>query len=238
VASVLTFNGTHEDNEANLVSVSKRAVYSQRQKKLQHIIEWDIVGEIQKSSVADIIARIQALEQQYSQDGTSATYSIDGTVAHQLAGGVSGVRVVYAAFPKGDPAELATKRSFAVKLRAVNDAVEDDLVSWQESITIEGDGGPLLVGATLIGYGPLVYYLAPKTAQIYIQTGTAVGYSTYPVPPGPVNPQGIFGHKTRITYTSGRQVGNGIRFFTTRWYYHQFRDIQLFGATDYKPTSK
>jgi hypothetical protein len=249
MASLLTFNGAqHEENEANLVSVSKRAIYSPRQRKLQQVKEWEIVGEVQKSTVADIIARVQVIEQMYSQDGSSATYSIDGTIAHQLGGdSVSGVQVVYAAFPKGDPAELATKRTFAVKLRATYDATGeqggDDLVSWQESITIEGDGGPLLVGVhEMAGVqtagGPIVYQLCPRTIQGYIQTGSAVGYATYPAPPGPVNPAGVFGNQTRITYTSGRQVGNGIRFFTTKWYYRQFLDIAVFGATDYRPTSK
>lgn len=249
MASVLTYNGfPFEDNEANLVGVSKRAVYSERSRKLQQTVEWDVVGEIQKSTVGAIITRIAAIEQALSNDGGDATYAIDGVVAHRLsANSASGTRVVYASFPRGDAAELATKRTFSFKLRATYDATSqpggDDLVSWQESISIEGDGGPWVVtihempGIQSSG-GPVAYVICPRTLQYYQQTGMAVGYNSYPVPPGPVNPAGHFGYLQRISYGSGRQTGNGIHFFTTRWSYRQYRDIAVFGGTDYKPTSK
>ncbi len=249
MASKLTLSGFQfEDNEANLVGSSKRAVYSPRQKKLQQVREWDIAGEAIGGTPAEVIARIQAIEQACSKDGGSASYSIDGAVAHSLpANSVSGVQVVYSAFPKGDAAELVNTRTFAIKLRAVYDAANepggDDLVSWQESITIEGNGGPLIVGVhempgVQTAGGPIVYEICPRTIQGYIQQGMAVGYSTYPTPPGPVNPEGHFGHKQRITRISGRSAGNGIRLYGVRWYYSMFRDIELFGATDYYPTSK
>lgn len=249
MASQLVYNGfPFEDNEANLVGVSKRAVYSERARKLQQQVEWDVVGEIQKSTVADIITRIAAIEQALSNDGGGATYAIDGVVAHRLnADSASGLRVVYASFPRGDAAELATKRTFSFKIRATYDATSqqggDDLVSWQESISIEGDGGPYLVtvhempGIQSAG-GPVAYVICPRTIQFYTQVGAAVGYNTYPVPPGPVNPAGHFGYLQRISYGSGRQTGNGIHFFTTRWYYRMGRDIAVFGGIDPRPTSK
>lgn len=250
MASLLTYGGfQHEANEANLVGVSKRTQYSPRERKLQQTVEWDIQGEIQASSVAAIIARIQAIENAYSVDGVSATYSIDGTVAHRLnSDSASGVRVVYMAFPRGDAAELATKRTFAIKLRAVYDASSqsggDDLVSWDETVSIEGNSGPLLVAVNVLAgvqtFGvPEVYQLSARTAQFVVQSGTAVGYNTYPTPPPPILPDREQGHLRVMRRTSGRQVGNGIRFFTSKWYYRMIADIFSAGdGTNYSPTSK
>jgi len=249
VASQLIFGSfAFEENEANLVGVSKRTQYSQRNKKLQLVREWNVEGEINAATPAAIIARIQAIENALAVDGGQATYSIDGAVAHQLtANSTSGVRVAYSAFPKGDAAELCTTRTFAFKLRAVYDAQTeaggDDLVFFQESISTEGDGSPLVIvvteypGVQTVG-GLSAVELAPRTAVYYTQTGTAVGYSTYPVAPPPFNPDGLFGYLTRITRIGGRQVGNGIRFFTTKWFYRMGRDVAIFGTLDPIPTSK
>lgn len=249
MASLLTYSGfSHESNEANLVGVSKRTQYSPRGKKLQLVESWDISGEIQATTVAGIISRMQAIEQAYSVDGGQATYSIDGTVAHTLnANSDSGVRVVYRGFPRGDGAELATKRTFSVKLEAIYDATTqaggDDLVAWTESISTEGDGSPLVIvvtevpGVQTVG-GLYTVQIAPRTPVIYTQSGTAVGYSTYPVAPPPFNPEGLFGYRTRIQRISGRRVGNNIRFFTTKWFYLMGRDVQVFGTLDPFPTSR
>jgi hypothetical protein len=53
-----------------------------------------------------------------------------------------------------------------------------------------------------------------------------------------VNPEGHFGYLQEITRISGRQVGNGIRFYTTKWQYRMGRDVALFGPADFLPTSK
>lgn len=249
MASVLTFNGfAHQENEANLTGISKRTILGPRNRKLQQVIEWDATVEVVGSTVAEIIARIQTLEQVYSQDGGEATYSIDGAVAHRLpANSISGVRVAYAGFPKGNPEELCTQRTFAIKLRATYDAQTqaggDDLVFWKETISTEGDGSPLVIvvtevpGVQTVG-GLFAAELAPRTPVYYTQRGTAIGYATYPVPPPPFNPAGHFGYLQRITRTSGRQVGNGIRFFQVDWYYRMGRDVVAFGALDPIPTSK
>ncbi len=252
MTSVLrTGSFTHNDNEANLVGITKRTIFSPRNKAIQQEINWSIQGEIQQTSTALIISRIAALEAAYSTTiSGDATYSIDGAVAHRLSatGSASGVQVAYAAFPRGDGAELATKRTFAVKLRSIYDASAlgggaDDLVSWQESVSTESDGGPYVLvtayppGIQSLG-GVVAIQLAPRTPQFYTQVGSAVGYTNWPAPPGPVNPAGNLGFLTRITYGSGRQTGNGIRYFTTRWFYRMARDLAVFGSFDAKPTSK
>jgi hypothetical protein len=250
MASRLIFGGfQHDENEANLVNVAKWNTYSPRNKKLQTTVEWDIAGEIQDTTTAAIISRIQALEAAYTNDGSGATYSIDGAVAHQLsANSVSGVNVVRAAFPKGDAAELVNTRTFAIKLRAVYDAQTqpggDDLVFFQESVSIEGNSGPLLVAVNVLAGAqttgePEVYQLAGRTAQFVTQSGTAVGYSTYPTPPPPILPGREQGHLRIMRRIGGRQVGNGIRFFTSKWSYRMIADIFSAGdGTNYSPTSK
>ena len=245
MSSYMQYGGlVHAADECTLAGVEKRTRYGERNRRLSRTETWHIHGELMYPTSAELITAAQNVINAYAQDGQVATFTVGGTIAHRLnSDSSSGVRVMMTSFPRGDAAELATVRTFSVVLQATYDAPEDDLVSWSESVSTEGTGGPMIVIVTegegiQFSGGVYAVQVAPRTPQWYTQTGTAVGYTTYPQPPGPVNPEGELQHMRRITYTSGRQMGNGIRYFTTRWYYRMARDLAVFGVVDYKPTSK
>lgn len=240
MASVFTYRMTHPDNEVNLVTLDYQKTFSPRGKSMTKTVTMSLFGELTYDTSAALITAATNVINAYSQDYGDAKFLIDGVPAHQLLNSgdcISGVRVVGTSFPKNDPDELATVRSFAVTLRATYDACEDDLLSWQESVETIGDGGPLTMVIDTVS-GPYQLTLAPTTAVRYIQTGKAIGYAAWPVAPGPVNPAGNEGRLRRIRRTSARNMGTQLRYYTTSWSYYMGRDVATFGAADFFPTSK
>lgn len=242
MASVATYGGyTHPDNEVNLVTLDVQTIYSPRNKRLAVRKTVSLYGEILDTSLANIVARIQAIENAYANDDQDFRYTIDGTLTHSLLNSgtcLSGVRVLNRpSFPRGDATELVLKRTFSVVLQATYDSAADNLVSWQESVETIGTGGPkFFVVETIIG--PIAVYTTLNSAQYYSQTGMAVGYSSYIDPPGPVNTAGEFLDRRRIRNDSARNMGSQLRFYTTRWSYYMGRDIGQFGPATFLPSSR
>src|SRR5688572_8177324 len=135
MSTSFTYRGyVHEDNEVSLVNLGYQSNYSPRGKRVSVTKSLDIFGEIIESTQAEIINRARDIINAYSEDYGNARFTVDGVVAHELLNGgndcVSGVKVVYRSFPKDDPDELATVRSFAVRLQATYDAAEEDLIAF------------------------------------------------------------------------------------------------------------
>jgi len=241
MSSVTTYGSyVHTDNEVNLVTFSTQTRYSPRNKRLSQTKTLSLWGELIYSSTASIISKINEVEQAYSQDYLDFRYTVGGSEAHTLLNSsncISGVKVLQRSFPKGDPSQLATTRSFSVTLQATYDVSEVDLVSWTESIRTIGTGGPKFFVVETIA-GPIAIYVTLNSAQYYSQQGMAVGYSNYISPPGPVNTAGEFQDRRVIDYISGRNMGQALRFFTTKWSYYMGRDIGQYGTVDYRPISQ
>ncbi len=196
-------------------------------------------GELIDTSTANIVQRANDVISAYGADYGDFSYTVGGVLAHSLtnsANCISGVKVINKQFPSGGPEQLATTRTFGATLQATYDVSEDNIVSWQESVSVQGNGGPLVVLVHTILYGIAYDVLSPNTAIYYTQSGMATGFNDYPVPPGPIAPVGELGYLRRITKTSGTQQGTGIKYFTTRWSYQMFSGPSVFyGDT---PTSK
>jgi hypothetical protein len=222
MASVATYGGhTHPDNEVNLVRTDFRTQLSPRGKKLNFQATFHLFGEIQGTgSTLTTNARNTMLA--YHSDYRDFRYTVDGVLAHEMLSSssdcISGVRVIHRSFPKGDAAELATKRTFSVTLQATYDTSEDDLVFWQERIDYIGNTGPRYEIIETFN-GPISVLTATRTVQRIIQSGKAVGYFTYVLPPGPYAPGNEHEDQRRVSLTSGTNVGQAIRFFTTDWHY-------------------
>ena len=241
MSSLFQYGGfQHEDSEVSLATMTYQKRLSPRGKRLSNTVTMTVWGEIVESTSDLIIQRAAQIVSAYGEDYKTARMTINGTTAHELlndsADCISGVKVVGRSFPKDDPAELATVRTFSLSLQATYDAVEDDLVSWQESVSIIGTGGPRFFIIDSV-QGPSTVYLTNRTVQYYHQIGEAVGYTAHPAAPGPVG--GLeFQESRRITRISGRNMGKAIRFYTTKWSYLTGNDPQGFGAYDPFPTSK
>lgn len=223
MSSLAVYRGyAHTADEINLVNVSYVKRYSPRNRALTETRTMQIQGELIYSGTASIVSKANDVINAYSQDYGDFSYTVGGVLAHSLtnsAGCTSGVKVIGKQFPSGGPEQLATTRTFGATLQATYDVSEDNIVSWRESVQTTGTGGPLFVITDSL-IGPIVDTLAPYTALYYRQSGTAVGFDSYPNPPGPLDANWEFGHRRSITKTTGVQQGTGIRYYTTSWVYY------------------
>jgi len=237
MASVATIGGyTHTDNEVNLVMVDYRTRYSPRNRSLTQTRTMHITGELIYTDTATIVQHANNVFNAYT-DGKDFTYTVGGVVAHSLSNSgdcLSGVRVISKSFPSGGPEQLATTRTFSVTLQAVYSASTDDLVSWQESVEVRGTGGPIWVAANTL-YGAYIEPISSASLITYSQTGSAVGFSSYPQPSPPIFSPFEYTHRRSIRRSSGTQQGTGIKFFRTSWHY-EFPALP--GSYNDLPTSK
>jgi len=222
MASVAAIGGyTHTDNEVNLVMVDYQTRYSPRNRALTQTRTMHITGELIYADTSTIVQHANEVFNAYT-DGKDFTYTVGGVLAHELRNTgdcLSGVRVVRKSFPSGGPEQLATTRAFSITLQAVYSASVDDLVSWNESVEVQGTGGPICTIVDTL-YGPFLEFLSVSSAIYYHQSGSAVGFTTYPTPPPPMFSPYEFVHRRSIKRFSGTQQGTGIKFFRTSWSYH------------------
>jgi hypothetical protein len=223
MTSVATYGShIHPDNECNLVRIDYRHQPSSRGKKLNAVVAFHLHGEIQDTGTS-LFNKITALANAYRQDYGNFTYAIDGVITHSLLSNtgdcVSGVRVRNISLPQGDGAELAVKRTYSITLEATYDTAETELVYWQESIHYIGNCGPRYEIIETFN-GPISILTATSTAQRIVQTGKAVGYTGFVLPPGSYSPQNEHQDRRRVTLTGGVNLGQQSRFYTTEWQYH------------------
>ena len=208
-------NYTHPANEVNLVSVQQYPVYTDRLYRRTSRYRMTIAGELQYATQAELTTKITELMAAYDYDGYEAgLYQDDGTVTRHhlpLNGNlISGPRIMYRDFPKGDAAEYATKRTFRVVLEAEYLEVESQLVSFQETLSFRGTGGPLWRMKMYAKGVPKPELLAQKTPQQIIQHGTVVGLQGYPLGflPAPLFPQWEHANQRSFNIQSPRRYGN------------------------------
>lgn len=247
MASVMTYGGyTGQDNETNLVQFQIATRFSPRNKRLSQTRSATIYGELIDSTnggTSAIVTRANALINAFKDDNKDFRYTVGGVLAHSLlnsSDNLSGVRVLNTSFPHGDPAQLATTRSYTVTLQATYDVAETDLVSWSETIEVIGNGGPKFFVVDTV-FGPRAIFTCPTSAVYYLQRGQAVGYSAYPTPASPIsNPAtpSLFNDQVRIGRISARNMGQQLRFYSISWNYKMARDVNAFGGVDPTPTSQ
>jgi hypothetical protein len=247
MASVTRWGGySFDDNVVNLVQFSRMTKYSERNKRLQYIVSAQCFGELQ-GTLTEQLEDMAAMENALRQEGQSFYYSVNDSIVHSIlntADCISGTRIVQRSFPKGDGAEFANRRSFSFTVQAIFDATSgEDLISWQETVELIGNGGPDFY-VVRTAFNPIAIITSPITEIKIRQTGLAVGYTSYPIPPGYVGgaaPSGTvneYGPAHRIIRQTPKQMGNGFRFYPIRWYFQGIHDPSTFGAVDYLPTNR
>lgn len=190
----------HDTNEAYPAGFTQTVQYSNRGRAQLVRKTMQVEGVIIPSaaSQSNITAALREFESAYARglslSQTVGFYQDDGTpTPHVLpaTGALGGVRILSIDYPRADRAEYATQRTFRVVLQADYRASTDDLVSWQETIRIIGDGGPAEVLQLLANGVPQRQTVAQRTPVFAQQTGRAVGYLAYPSFPQPIWPFAI-----------------------------------------------
>jgi hypothetical protein len=177
----------HPNNEVNLVNFEVIPKYSERGTKYASIYRVHLQGELIYTGQTDISNAIDALIAAYESNNQSFyLYHDDGTpTKHKLVqedtNNLSGVKVVHRSWPKGDPAEYATTRTFSIVLQALYRDTESEIMEFRESLQFVGDGGPQWEWVkTPVGTSYKQDTCEHDTQRI-IQSGKIAALSTWPI---------------------------------------------------------
>jgi hypothetical protein len=178
----------------------------------------------QYSVLAGLVAE---MENAYAIDGRDFTVTLpDGTVALRLRSVdmIGGLRVVKEpSYPVGTGIEWVRMRTFTVTIEAeefveIGGGGSAD-VSFSESVTFEGNGGPDVVIMVPIEGDPVEIQTSQRTMCRAIQTGRAARRRGAAVAPPPLWPDKEIGKLRQITPVTPQTVSGGQRLSEISWSY-------------------
>lgn len=213
---------------------------------IRRLMRLDVSGRFHVTSTADATAQEIALHNALALPYQDLTLFDDGgaATAIRLQNGtsISGVRIVSGpTFANGTGPEYATIRTFAFSAEAeyMISGTEGRTISWQESVSIQGDGGPLrtyrlAVNGPILPQPQIVY---PRTTVSAVQSGQAVGHTGWPAPANPIWPAFLITRNSGVTRIAPRRVGNGSRLieYPIAWSYQFESPTQLVGLPTLPP---
>lgn len=219
-------NYQHDNDEVVLTSMEIVPRFSERGMRMETTYRLNLYGELIATGT-ELLQKIEELATVYSVDNLSAgLYMDDGTpTIHRLPqddpNNISGVRVVHRAWPVGDAAELATVRTFSIRLEATYRDISSEILYFQEVIRHYGNGGPEWRMQHFAAGPPVPVVIAQQTSQKIEQSGMCVGYDGYPLVrvPRPILPQWEHREQRVFDTLSPHFNGAGFSEYGVRWVY-------------------
>lgn len=177
----------HDENEIDLTNMQQQRMYSPRNRHVFVRKTLTLMGHFCVTGQSSIKQRILALEEAYLSDfhETAGLYHDDGTPsAHYLPHDTSlnGIRVLTLDYIKEEGGEYVTGRSYRIVLQADYArqlTLEDNLYSWEQTITMQGAGGPSWEYIPQFIGPPIRQINALITPQRYVQFGESIGVTGY-----------------------------------------------------------
>jgi hypothetical protein len=228
---IFKFHGyKHPANEVDITSITQQRQYSPRNRVVFIRKTMTIQGHMCVSGQASIRDAIELMENAYEAEWhTVGLYHDDGTPsAHVLDFGTSlnGIRLLTLDYTKEDGGEYATGRSYRAVFQAdylPKCGVEDQVYSWDETVTVVGNGGPSWELVPQL-YGDPIYQInATRTPQHVVQAGESVGVQGFIAPPAPYWPTQCHEDKILVEHGTaqkkGRNPPGGSLLYPTKWRY-------------------
>jgi hypothetical protein len=215
----------HPDNEVNLVNFEVIPQYSERGTKYASLHRVHLQGELIYTGQENLSNAISGLINGYADNNqTFCMYRDDGTqTPHRLIqdhdDNLSGVKVVHRSWPKGDPAEYATTRTFSIVLQALYRDVESEILECRETLQFIGDGGPKWewVKSPLGSHYQQTIFTGDT--QKIIQSGRKVGLSGWPTKFEPILPTWEHRELRQIRMMEPIFAGRQYRNYGIAWTY-------------------
>ncbi len=174
-------NYQHDAGECTLRGIMSESLSSDNGQVYAIRERWDVEGRLQiddqgtaAANQAAMTVVIDALKAAYDVNGKDIGFydDADNLTSHFIKSSAtrSGVRVVQPpSFPDGRGAEYSTFRTYTLAVEAEHaPSGGASLVSWTETISFQGTGGPL--------WGYLVPINGPPQQQMFSQTSTQWAY--------------------------------------------------------------
>lgn len=211
---------THANNEATF-SVDKRAVLADNKTPVGSTWTVKIRGMITGNDAQALSTSMLAMEAAYAStagdfsvlDNSSATVPLFYIEGAKTIGGIRLTRFNYAL---SEPAELGEYVRYEMDLEADfggvgiiggGSAPQDTVLSWSETISMRGNGGPRFVYRENRNGPPQKQIVSQRTPVFALQRGEAVGLYNWPQASQPKWPQFLSGPDIDVQRTSAGSVG-------------------------------
>lgn len=152
---------------------------------------------------------------------------------------ISGVRVVDGPhFTGTDGAEYATLRRFAFDVEAeyLISGTQNAVLSWTESVSIVGTGGPVKRFRVPVNGRPVRQVISPYSIVRATQSGQAIGHTSYPTPPPPLWPSyELLEQRQPGNRQNPQRLGRGFANYPISWSYSFEADVPLVGLPGKPP---
>lgn len=199
----------------------------------------NIGGMLTGTDAADLSAKFAALQAAYAKttgnfvlldnNGNETAFKIDGSKT------IGGIRCTRCECPLDSPGDMTTYLNYEIDIQADAggigliggaggnpDAPKDAVLTWTESITVRGTGGPRFVLRENRNGKPQKQIVSQFTPVTATQRGEAVGLYKYPTASKPVWPQHLLEPENEATRTSSSMSGSNKtqeREFRLTWHY-------------------
>lgn len=215
-------NYTHGLNEVEVVAAIDH-VRNEADEIIAVRHRYSLRGTLLASGPSYITAAVNLLKTAYSLPvARSGLFLADGSTPTHLVlsnvGAFGGIRVLGMRFPVGDGTEYVTGRTYEIDIEAEYPSVPSALISFSETVSYQGDGGPRIVIMETRDSAPVIQQVSSRTPIMVVQAGSAIGYSDYPRPPSPLLPV-INGPESQPQYGSPQRRGSMYINFPVSWRY-------------------
>ena len=194
----------HASGECSVV-ITREPIRPQETRRRGIMHRWEVSGMLVAADATAMTPLIQALEAAYAADKLDiGLYLPDGTAtAHQLLSSqtVDGTRVTrQPSYQDGGGAQYSTHRTYSLTVEGEIPEAGAGLLGWSESINYRGTGGPNWGYLDTLNSLPQQQTFQQFTTVTITQSGEAVSYGGYHVPPGPIWPANEHGPSRNINY--------------------------------------
>jgi hypothetical protein len=146
------------------------------------------------------------------------------------ASATGGIRVMSLNFPKGaEKGEFANARHYEITVEAIYPNLVDGLLQFQETITLNGTGGPRYAYIEVLQGPPVRQTVCENTLIRATQSGHAIGLFSYPTVPQPLWPFYEDEPARQISKSGGQLQGTFYSGYGVQWGYQFTSDVPLFG---------
>lgn len=206
-------------------------------------IAGNFLGNNPELSVSDISTKIEELRTAYNVDYKSCGFrDNDDTLTKHVMdnddqNNLSGNRVTYRSWDNRGPTEYANTRSFGMTIQSTWFTGASNLISWRESTTRIGNGGPIWGLRETWNGTPYRYTIANQSRVTHIQEGFITTMSGWALPPLPYWPAEEKGEQQMVRQFSPRHHGDPNFSKPTHYVTHYRYVFERLGTTPFNPNT-
>lgn len=226
-------------NAAGVTGGVRQVIRSDSGRPLRYVQGLDVTGTIFGSGQADLTDRENALRAALQKPYVDVVLKRDDGQPSALAllnsKTLSGVVVTSGPeFFEDQGSEYVTTRRFRFSVEATYLApkAESALVSWTQTVSVLGNGGPIRTWRIPLNADPIRQAVTPRSTIRYTQSGQAVGHLRMPLPAPPMFGRAyLLNEQESVQQDYGRPLGRYWVEPSVRWNYVFEADKLLTGST-------